>query len=252
MTDHQGVSRFPPLLPADPLAPFPPPATALAHPNGLLAVGGDLSIPRLLNAYRGGIFPWYADDQPVLWWSPDPRVVFRSEGVHLSRRFKRQLRGLDWRVRADHRFGQVIRACAGAPRPGQRGTWITDDMILAYERLHRAGHAHSVEVMAGDRLVGGLYGVSVGRMFFGESMFSAVSGASKVALAALGWRLSRWGWPVFDAQVGNPHLLRMGAEAWPRDRFLGLLARQVLQPGMPGSWQAAFGGIEAGALAADG
>jgi leucyl/phenylalanyl-tRNA--protein transferase len=231
-----------PWLSSDPTSPFPPVQTALHDPNGLLAAGGDLSPERLLNAYRSGIFPWYSDDQPILWWSPDPRTVFRTDGIHLSRRFRRQLLGSDWVARADTAFVEVIDACAGVPRPGQSGTWITDRMRDAYRELHRLGHAHSVEIFDGaDRLIGGIYGVAVGRMFFGESMVSLASGGSKAALIALAARLHGWGWPLIDAQVENPHLLRSGAETWPRDRFLAEVAARVTEAGRTGPWTAAFG-----------
>ena len=231
-----------PWLSADPDALFPPVETALREPNGLLAAGGDLSPARLLNAYRHGIFPWYSDDQPILWWSPDPRTVFRTDAVHLSRRFRRQLRSCGWVARADTRFADVLDACADVPRPGQRGTWITDEMREAYCALHRLGHAHSVEVFDdGGRLIGGIYGVSVGRMFFGESMVSLVSGGSKAALAALACRLSAWGWSLIDAQVENPHLIRSGAESWPRERFLREVDARVAETGLIGPWTSAFG-----------
>jgi len=222
-------------------APFPPAETALHHPDGLLAIGGDLTPVRLLNAYAGGIFPWFSEGEPILWWSPDPRMVFHTDGVHLSSRFRRQLRGLGWTVTADTAFEQVMRACAQAPRPGQDGTWIGAAMIDAYRALHARGFAHSVEVWDEDRLVGGIYGVGIGRMFFGESMFSGASGGSKVALAALGRLLSGWGIPLLDAQVENPHLLRMGARHWTRDAFLAHVREAVLLPGTDGSWTVSVG-----------
>ena len=237
--------RHPWQLDDAPDAPFPPAQTALRQPDGLLAVGGDLSPVRLLNAYAGGIFPWFSEGQPPLWWSPDPRMVFRTDGVHLSSRFRRSLRHSAWTLRADTAFGRVIRACAASPRPGQDGTWITDDMVLAYEALHALGYAHSVEVYDGEALIGGIYGVAIGRMFFGESMFSAVSGGSKVALAGLARCLHDWGWPLLDAQVENDHLLRMGAEHWSRDRFLALVRRQVREDGIVGSWRQRFGVVSA-------
>lgn len=231
-----------PWLPSDPHAPFPPVETALRDPDGLLAAGGDLSPARLLNAYRRGIFPWFSEGEPILWWSPDPRTVFRTDGVHLSRRFRRQLCGSGWVARADTAFVDVVTACAATPRPGQGGTWITVDMQQAYAELHRLGHAHSVEVFDGDgRLVGGIYGVAVGRMFFGESMVSLVSGGSKAALAALASRLHAWGWPLIDAQVENPHLLRMGGETWPRPAFLSEIEALTAAPGLIGPWRDAFG-----------
>ncbi len=239
-----------PLLAADPHAPFPPVEMALREPDGLLAMGGDLSPPRLLNAYARGIFPWYSEGQPLLWWSPDPRMVFRTEAVRLSSRFRRELRRSGWTARADTAFDAVIAACARTPRPGQAGTWITDDMLQAYGTLHRLGHAHSVEVhdRAGS-LVGGIYGVAVGRMFFGESMFSAVSGGSKAALAALAHRLREWDWPLIDAQVESPHLLTLGAESWPRARFLSGIAPLCADPRPAGPWSARFGELPARILA---
>ncbi|MFD0738127.1 leucyl/phenylalanyl-tRNA--protein transferase [Lysobacter koreensis] len=231
----------PPLLPADPDAPFPPGASALRQPDGLLAIGGDLTPPRLLNAYRHGIFPWYSDGQPILWWCPDPRTVFRTGRVRLSSRFRRELRRSCWSVRADTAFEQVIDACARIPRDGQHGTWITAQMRAAYVELHHRGHAHSVEVFDGQQLVGGIYGVAVGRMFFGESMFSTQSGGSKVALAALARCLHGWDWPLLDAQVENAHLLSLGAELWPRDDFLAQVAVQTQMPEPPNAWTSRFG-----------
>lgn len=181
----QMARHLPFLLDADPTAPFPPAAQALRDPDGLLAIGGDLAPQRLLNAYAHGIFPWFSQDQPILWWSPDPRMVFRTDALRLSSRFRRQLRSSSWTVRADTAFEQVIDACASVPRAGQDGTWITAQMQQAYIALHELGHAHSLEVFDGTRLVGGIYGVAIGQMFFGESMFSAQSGGSKVALVAL-------------------------------------------------------------------
>jgi leucyl/phenylalanyl-tRNA--protein transferase len=250
MGDDRGMSIRLPTLPSDPAAAFPPGTNALRHPDGLLAMGGDLSPTRLLNAYRNGIFPWYSEGQPILWWCPDPRAVFRSNGVRLSSRFRRWLRGCTWTVRADTAFDQVINACARIPRLGQRGTWITPEMIDAYLELHRLGHAHSIEVLADERLVGGLYGVSIGRAFFGESMYSAESGGSKVALAALAHRLREWGFPLLDAQVENDHLLSLGAELWPRGRFLETVAELAAQPGNPGPWTSRFGTLVATELTA--
>ncbi len=230
------MSRLPSLLPDDPAAPFPPVDEALRQPDGLLAVGGDLSPTRLLNAYRHGIFPWYSQGQPILWWSPDPRTVFETDGVRLGSKFRRGLRRCPWVVRADTAFAEVIDACAFTTRPGQRGTWITREMRAAYRRLHELGHAHSFEVFDGERLVGGIYGVAVGRMFFGESMFSAVSGGSKVALAALAWHLHDWGWPLIDAQVENDHLLSLGARPCPRARFVARVSELCNARGLQGSW----------------
>ncbi|RNF83354.1 leucyl/phenylalanyl-tRNA--protein transferase [Montanilutibacter psychrotolerans] len=239
-----------PWLAAHPDSPFPPAEMALRDPDGLLAVGGDLSPPRLLNAYRHGVFPWFSEGQPILWWSPDPRTVFPTDAVRLSSRFRRGLRHSDWVVCADTAFAQVLDACATAHRPGQRGTWITDDMRAAYLGLHRLGHAHSVEVFAGERLVGGIYGVAIGNMFFGESMFSGESGGSKVALAALALRLRSMGWPLIDAQVENSHLLSLGAQTWPRSKFLAHLRELVAKPGgLIGPWTGWFGELPAADLA---
>ncbi len=240
----------------DPGSPFPPVSTALRAPDGLLAGGGDLQPVRLLNAYRQGIFPWYSDGQPILWWSPDPRTVFRTDGVRLSRRDRRLLRGRGWIARADTAFDAVVSACAQTPRPGQRGTWITADMIAAYGRLHRLGHAHSVEIHdeaadGGPRLVGGIYGVAVGRMFFGESMVSLESGGSKAALFALAHTLGQWGWPLIDAQVENDHLLRLGAESWPRTRFMTEIAPLTAETGRIGGWTDAFGAPQVACLLDD-
>ena len=238
------------LLPDDPDAPFPPAELALRRPDGLLAVGGDLSPQRLLNAYRHGIFPWYSQGQPILWWSPDPRTVLPTDALHLSTRFRRELRRSRWQARADTAFDTVLVACADIARAGQRGTWILPDMRQAYAQLHRLGHAHSVEVFdEAGMLVGGVYGVALGRMFFGESMFSARSGGSTVALATLARHLHGRGWPLIDAQVENPHLLRLGAQSWPRPRFLTALAAQVALPAPPGSWSAEFGVFDAACLA---
>ncbi|MBW8366313.1 MAG: leucyl/phenylalanyl-tRNA--protein transferase [Arenimonas sp.] len=238
-----------PLLPADPAADFPPAGRALRDPNGLLAMGGDLSPTRLINAYRHGIFPWYSAGEPILWWCPDPRMVFDTDAFALPSRFRRRLRSSLWQVRADSAFEQVIAACATSPRPGQDGTWITAEMRAAYVQLHRHGHAHSVEVFEGDRLVGGIYGVAVGRMFFGESMFSAQSGGSKVALAGLARILSTWGWPLIDAQVENPHLASLGARRLPRPAFLAEVARWAEKPDEPGSWASRVAPFPAACLA---
>ena len=176
---------------------FPPVERALEEPNGLLAAGADLSLPRLLDAYRSGIFPWYSEGQPLLWWSPDPRMVLIPAELKLARSLRKRLARRDYEVRTDTAFEAVIRACA-APRAGQEGTWITEDMVAAYTRLHDAGHAHSVETWIGGELAGGLYGVAIGRAFFGESMFTAVPDASKIALAHLVRQLERLGFGMID------------------------------------------------------
>jgi leucyl/phenylalanyl-tRNA--protein transferase len=212
---------------------FPPPDHAV---DGLLAVGGDLSPERLLLAYRSGIFPWYSEGQPILWHSPDPRCVIPVERLHIGRSLRRVIARHTYTVRYDTAFRRVIHACRQIPRAGQDGTWITDEMERAYVKLHTLGYAHSVESWAGDELVGGLYGVSLGRVFFGESMFTLAPDASKVALVALVQRVARWGFRIVDSQVPTPHTLAMGAEQWPRARYLRLLAEDVAYPTRRGSW----------------
>ena len=227
------------ILPLDPLAPtlFPDPRNALTEPNGLLAFGGDLSPQRLVAAYARGIFPWYSEGDPLLWWSPDPRCVFATDAVHRSHSLAKFLRKSTWQWSMDQAFEDVVRACA-APREDQQGTWITPDMITAYTNLHLLGYAHSLEVWDDDVLVGGLYGVAVGRMFSAESMFSRRTNASKVALQALAKTLRERSFPLIDAQVPNPHLLRMGAHEMPRAQFLAALARLPAEP-VPQGWSRA-------------
>ncbi len=234
-----------PELDADPASPFPAPASALREPDGLLAYGGDLSPTRFLNAYRRGIFPWFTEGDPILWWSPSRRAVFPTEGVHLASRLRRHLRNSGWTVRADTAFADVVAGCA-APRAGQSGgTWITAEMQAAYIELHRLGHAHSIEVFDGRRLVGGLFGLSFGHMVCGDSMFSAESGASSLALAALARRMQAWGWPLLDAQVPNAHTRRLGVDTWPRQAYLDALASLRDRPAEPGSWRDRFGEVAA-------
>ncbi|TDR40714.1 leucyl/phenylalanyl-tRNA--protein transferase [Tahibacter aquaticus] len=216
---------------------FPPVEQALADPNGLLAAGGDLSPQRLLDAYAQGIFPWFSDGEPILWWSPDPRMLFDTSAMHLPRRLRRWLRDCDWQIHADRDFAAVMRACA-APRAGHSGTWITDAMLDAYQQMHRLGHAHSVEVYADETLVGGIYGVAIGQMFFGESMFSRASNGSKVALLALARLLRRRGWPLIDAQVSSDHLTTLGAFELPRTEFGRRIRELGQRPGRIGSWEA--------------
>lgn len=242
------IRRYPFQLGKAADAPFPPAELALQEPQGLLAVGGDLSPVRLLNAYAGGIFPWFSEGQPLLWWSPDPRMVFETRTFQLASRFRRSLRRSDWQVRADTAFAAVMQACANSPRPGQDGTWITAGMCEAYLELHRLGYAHSIEVFQGEELVGGIYGVAIGRMFFGESMFSRRSGGSKVALAALARQLQQWGWPLIDAQVENDHLLSLGATHLPRKHFLQTIATLTRTPETPGQWTDRFAAFPASQL----
>jgi leucyl/phenylalanyl-tRNA---protein transferase len=213
---------------------FPEPRHA--EPDGLLAVGGDLSPQRLLTAYADGIFPWYSDGSPILWWSPDPRLVLDPAELHVPRSLERTLRRGRYGVRADTAFGQVIRRCAESPRPGQNGTWITGEMIDAYEELHRLGYAHSFEAWEGGALAGGLYGVSLGGAFFGESMFADRPDASKAAFVrAVRW-LDREGVRLVDCQVATEHLARFGAREIPRDVFLTRLEAALRQPTLRGRW----------------
>lgn len=228
--------RLPALDPDEPSAPFPKPSESLRQPNGLLAVGGCLSPKRLLNAYRAGIFPWYDPDQSILWWSPDPRTVFATDAVHVSRSLQRQIRKADYAVTLDRAFSEVITCCAAMPRPGQDGTWLGRDMRAAFTALHRIGYAHSVEVWRHGHVVGGVYGVATGRIFFGESMFSVEPNGSKLALAHLAEQLAAWDFPIIDGQIGSPHLYRMGAFDLPRPAFLELLAENTSRPGAPGPW----------------
>lgn len=214
---------------------FPPPH--LADASGLLAVGGDLRPERLLLAYSQGIFPWYNAGQPILWHSPDPRMVLRAEELRVPRSLAKTVRKAPFRLTMDTAFRRVIEACASTRRPGQRGTWITPAMKEAYAALHREGVAHSVEAWKGEALVGGLYGVSVGAAFFGESMFTRVPDASKVAFVALVRQLQRWGITLVDCQVYTEHLARFGAEEWPRRQFLAALKKALARPTRRGTWR---------------
>ncbi|MBL4607668.1 MAG: leucyl/phenylalanyl-tRNA--protein transferase [Pseudomonadales bacterium] len=197
---------------------FPPAESALLEPNGLLAGGGDLSTKRLIAAYKQGIFPWYEEDQPILWWSPNPRAVLFPEELKISKSLAKTLRQKRFEVRFDENFEQVIRNCS-APREEEGGTWITEDMILAYCELHNKGIAHCVETWQDGKLTGGLYGVSIGQVFFGESMFSFKANASKIAFVYLVKHLQANHFPMIDCQVGNPHLASLGAREIPLERF---------------------------------
>lgn len=216
---------------------FPPPC--LATPEGLLAAGGDLSPERLLLAYRMGIFPWYAEDEPILWWSPDPRLVLYPQEFHLSRSLQKVIRRGDFTVTTDRAFEAVIRACAAVRTASGEGTWIVPDMIDAYCGLHRRGLAHSVEAWQGQRLAGGLYGVSLGSAFFGESMFTRVKNASKVALATLAAWLQANGFDLIDCQVTTGHLQRLGAREIPRENYLQELSRCLQNSTRIGKWKMA-------------
>ena len=208
---------------------FPPLETALSEPNGLLAAGGDLRPERLLAAYRHGCFPWYQEGQPLLWWSPDPRTVLFPDELHVSRSLRKRMRNGDYRVTFDTAFAEVIQGCAG-PRSYADGTWITTPMQDAYVRLHEMGVAHSVEVWQQGQLVGGLYGLAMGELFFGESMFSRATDASKVGFVTLVERLREWGFALIDCQMPTRHLESFGARSIPRAAFAEALAMHLDRP----------------------
>ena len=235
MTTLRGKAPFW-LDPENPDLSFPDVELALKEPDGLLAIGGDLSCARLLKAYACGIFPWYGPGQPILWWSPDPRLVLQPEALHISRSLRKTLKKGIFRVTMDEAFAAVIDSCAG-PRENRSGTWITPEMAAAYLELHREGYAHSVECWREGQLVGGLYGVSIGRVFFGESMFTRVSDASKVALVTLAAQLRRWNFPLIDCQVHTPHLESLGAIPLPRQEFTGILRSACALPPPPSPWR---------------
>lgn len=215
---------------------FPPIEQALHHPDGLLAIGGDLSPARLLAGYQRGIFPWYSDDQPILWWSPSERMVLFPDMLKVSRSLRKTIRKRPYKLTLDQAFREVIIACAG-PRPDQDGTWLTNDMIEAYCELHRMGIAHSVESWHENKLVGGLYGVSLGRVFFGESMFARMADASKIAFCHFVWQLEHWGYGMIDSQVYTDHLARFGAFEIPRHDFRHLLDKlSDSSTGYKGDW----------------
>jgi leucyl/phenylalanyl-tRNA--protein transferase len=223
------------LSPSDPADAFPDVENALAEPDGLLAAGGDLSSERLLQAYRRGIFPWYEEGQPILWWSPDPRCVFLPGDLHVSRRLQQQMRNSAAELRFNHAFAEVIRACAGA-RKSQQGTWITDDMVAAYEALHADGWAHSIEIWEAGELTGGVYGLLVGRAFFGESMFSATANASKMALLGLAQHMREFDLELIDCQVVSEHLLSLGASVISRSDFAAILKQACNPPNRHEIW----------------
>lgn len=223
------------LNPEDPVDRFPSIKRALRHPDGLLAAGGDLSTPRLLAAYAKGIFPWYEDSQPILWWSPDPRAVFFPDALRISRSLKKTLRQNRFEISFDRAFSEVVQGCA-EPRSYGTGTWITAEMMVAYNRLHEEGHAHSIEVWDQNGLAGGLYGLTIGKVFFGESMFSQARDASKVALVRLAEELTRREFALLDCQVDSPHLQSLGATLLRRSRFLALLEEHCTAPEPVGSW----------------
>jgi leucyl/phenylalanyl-tRNA--protein transferase len=215
-------------------APFPDPREADEH--GLLAYGGDLLPERLLSAYARGIFPWYEED-PILWFSPDPRMVLVPGELRVNRTLRKNLRRGRYELRMDTAFERVMQRCAEMPRPGQRGTWITDDLAAGFARLHELGFAHSVESWHEDELVGGIYGLSLGAAFCGESMFASESDASKVAFVALVRQIEAWGFDFLDCQVHTEHTAALGAREWPRDVFLRALARALERPTRRGRWR---------------
>jgi leucyl/phenylalanyl-tRNA--protein transferase len=218
-----------------PRDPFPPLDRALRRPNGLLAMGRNLSVATLVEAYAQGIFPWFSEGDPILWWSPDPRMVLFPHELHVARSLARRLKKKDYRVTADAAFGDVIRACA-APRDAEPGTWINRRMITAYERLHTAGFAHSIETWMDGQLAGGLYGVAMGRAFFGESMFARRTDASKIALVHLVRQLERWGFGLIDCQMKTEHLATFSAREIPRPEFVRQVRLLVEQPDVPRPW----------------
>jgi leucyl/phenylalanyl-tRNA---protein transferase len=218
--------------------PFPPLDRALSEPNGLLAAGADLSAERLIDAYRHGIYPWYSEGQPLLWWSPDPRMVLYVSEFRISRSLGKRIKRREFDVRIDTAFDQVIDACASVPRDQQRGTWITGAMGLAYRRLHTLGYAHSVEAWRGHELAGGLYGLALGGVFFGESMFTRAPDASKVSLAALVALLQQRGVTLIDCQQETEHLASMGARPIPRHKFARHLDELIHSNAAPAGWSA--------------
>lgn len=226
------------LNPNTPEQDFPPVTKALREPDGLLAIGGCLSQSRLLNAYRHGVFPWYNPGEPILWWSPDPRLVLFPDQLIISRSLRKTLRKATFSVTFDQAFNEVITACAD-PRKDSTGTWITTAVNSAYNQLHRAGFAHSVETWQGDKLVGGLYGVALGQVFFGESMFHTQTDASKVAFATLVEHLQSWGYRLIDCQVHTRHLESFGARQIDRNAFIKLLDQYCDIPAKPSAWERA-------------
>jgi leucyl/phenylalanyl-tRNA--protein transferase len=217
---------------------FPPLELALREPNGLLCAGGDLTSQRLVRAYSNGIFPWYSPGEPVLWWSPDPRMVLFPAEFRISRSLRKTLRKRRYQVRLDTRFKAVIQACARTPRQDQAGTWITPEIQAAYVRLHELGYAHSVETWIDDQLAGGLYGIAIGKMFYGESMFAHVADASKIALAHLARFLGEQGFGMIDCQMNTAHLASLGAREIPRDDFIRRLQGLTAIPPLCGRWPA--------------
>jgi leucyl/phenylalanyl-tRNA--protein transferase len=225
---------------------FPP--AELANDDGVVAVGGDVSPSRLVLAYQSGIFPWPVDGLPLLWFSPDPRFVLEPARAHLSKSLRRAMKRAPYRITADTAFTEVIDFCAHTSRPGQSGTWITPELRDGYVRLHQLGIAHSIEAWEDDKLVGGLYGVSLGGGFFGESMFARAPDASKIAFGTLCAQLTKWGFPLIDCQVRTQHLARFGAEDWSRTKFLERLGPVLEMPSRRGEWQLDVDSVQATAI----
>ena len=215
---------------------FPPLEVAMREPNGLIAVGGDLSAQRLLDAYRHGIFPWFSYDQPILWWSPDPRMVLFPDELKISRSLAKRLRRRDYEVRTDTAFREVMLACGNIPREQQRGTWITPEIVEAYCALHDLGYAHSIETWMDGELVGGLYGVAIGKIFYGESMFHRVTDASKIAFVHMSRWLQMRGYGMIDCQMHTPHLESLGGRDIPRHEFATLLKQLINYPHATRKW----------------
>ena len=230
--------NLPWLDPYDPNAPFPHPQSALKDPEGLVAAGGDLKSARLLRAYHEGLFPWYEEDQPILWWSPNPRGVLYPKDFIAHKSLLRALKKSHWKISYDQSFSEVMKACA-EPRNNSRGTWITDDMLEAYTNLHKSNHAHSLEVCSeSGELIGGVYGISIGSIFFGESMFSRATNASKVALLYLSAYLDSWGYKIIDTQLPSAHLTSLGGSEITRDNYLSQLQKFTTQPSHDNAWKA--------------
>ncbi|GBG12747.1 leucyl/phenylalanyl-tRNA--protein transferase [Novimethylophilus kurashikiensis] len=221
----------------EPESSFPPLENAMLEPNGLLAAGGDLSPQRLLEAYRRGIFPWYSRGQPILWWSPDPRMVVFPEELKVSKSLAKRLKKGDFEVRTDSAFREVMLACGSAPRDGQHGTWIVPEIVEAYCKLHELGYAHSVETWMDGELVGGLYGVAVGKMFYGESMFHKATDASKIAFVHLVRWLHKQDFGMIDCQMHTPHLESLGGREIPRHEFEEILRRLINYPHSTRKWK---------------
>jgi leucyl/phenylalanyl-tRNA--protein transferase len=231
--------RVVPMIPwLDSVDGFPPPEFARREPNGLLCAGGDLTPQRIVQAYINGIFPWYSPGEPILWWSPDPRMVLFPSEFKISRSLRKTLRKGDYEVRLDTRFRDVVQACASQARPGQPGTWITPEIQDAYVRLHELGYAHSVETWIDGRLAGGLYGIAIGKMFYGESMFARVTDASKIAIAHLARFLGEQGFGMIDCQMNTAHLASLGAREIPREDFIRVLQALAAIPPLCGLWPA--------------